>query len=155
MTGLQKQIGQYGSRVIALLLCFYLSGAVAVANCLATSCHALVTEQAVKVADEETPPCHRQQQPNEQPTNKDNSSRQTVIDDQQTPSAACCSFKHLPSDGVRRSSSSDEQPPIAAAPLVQSPLPKVEHQRIAFRVNYRSIPLNRGSTYLRCCVFLI
>jgi hypothetical protein len=66
-------------------------------------------------------------------------------------SLSCCPLVGLSSDPARKASASDAPLVIAANVLFLAP--KIEHPSKV--VSLRSQTRDRGSTYLRCCVFLI
>jgi len=66
-------------------------------------------------------------------------------------SLSCCPLVGLSSDPARKASASDA--PLAIAANVLFLAPKIEHPSKV--VSLRSQTRDRGSTYLRCCVFLI
>lgn len=152
------------TRFVALLLCFYLSGAMMLAACLLTSCFAAAAADFSREISAENPEscsmkdhscCRRKKQSPDEPARDESAASQTKNLTGQPAAIDCCGFRHLPADAVRWQAAPDNEPETAFLPPVRPRFPKAERKNAVLADDYRPVLLDYGGTYLRCRVLLI
>lgn len=133
----------------ALFLCVWLSGA----TC-AIACGAATVAAGEAAAQAEAPSCHAGNHETQNAGDKDElapfvSSKNTV------PTLDCCAFLKITAERAQKIAQFDANVAAPVAPFKFAAPVFVARQTVSFQKFYQPIPLNRGSTYLRNCVFLI
>lgn len=151
------------SRFTSLFLVVWLSGAACLLSCGAMEARAAWAtyseHQAVQVV-EEASSCHsgshnccHGKAEEKQETGKNTASLSSPS--KKTPSLDCCSPLHFVQINLAHNIKQVDTAIAAPAFDLQPLKPVFKRQKVSFQPAYQPIPLDRGSTYLRNCVFRI
>jgi hypothetical protein len=150
------------SRFTALFLMVWLSGAACLLSCGTMQARAALAthneHEVVQVVEEASCPmgshrcCHGKAEKNQE---TDENTASLSSPSKQTPSLDCCSPLHFVqinvAHNIKQVDTTISVPVAAIEPLK----PAFKRQKVSFQQAYQPISLNRGSTYLRNCVFRI
>lgn len=147
------------SRFIALFICVWMSGAACLLSCGAMEVRAALAEthehEALQLIEESCPLHTHDCCDGKTETKEDENAVSLSAFRRQTPSLDCCSPLHFVQTNVAPNAGQVDAPVLTAVAPIKPTLPVFERRRVSFQKTYQTIPLNRGSTHLRNCVFLI
>ncbi|HZH34846.1 MAG TPA: hypothetical protein VEX64_08400 [Pyrinomonadaceae bacterium] len=154
MKGFVGQLHQNTPRVLALLLCLWLSGAVSVIQCGAMEMRMQAAKAAAASDEGESCPMSGNHDCCKGKEKKDRKQTSFAFPQKGSPQLDCCAFVKLPpADPARRVNQIDA--PATVAGIIGFEIPALEEPKISSSKAFRSIPRDRGSTFLRNCVFRI
>lgn len=137
------------SRFVALLLCFWLSGAVCV-----LACGTAAQTEKTSVAGASTCPMHNHQAA--EADSQTNSKTANFSEHQNhAPKMNCCAFGYFLTNSAQTSGQTNLSFAAATAAPVKFNFPANARREISFPRIYQTIPRTRGDTYLRNRVFRI
>lgn len=156
MTAARKKLQSLTFKFVSLALCLWLSGATCAISCGAMIVRAGDAQNLLNEVTEESS-CHgktQKAQPARARDEKNDDGFSLAAAANQQPTLDCCTFLNLTAEKVGKIKQTDSQFAAASQPFKIS-APEFARQTVSFQQAYQPIPLNRGSTYLRNCVFLI
>ncbi len=151
---MRTKLQKLSFKIAALTLCLWLSGATCAISCGTMVVRAATETPSVKAEVVEESSCHgktRRAKTDGEKADKgfslrSNFGHQATLD--------CCSFLNLTAEKTGNVAHFNSQIAAPVSPL-ETFTAKFERQTVSFQIFYQPIQLNRGSTYLRNCVFRI
>lgn len=151
-------IRQKTAPLLALFLCFWLSGTMCVTACGASGTLPVVTKHhsgAESIGSVGACPMHAGGEAKQPETEENADSVKLDRRQNQPPKFECCAFAYFLTHTAPQTAPADNQISTSAAATVRFNLPAAVNQAVFLKKTYQTIPQPRGQTYLRNRVFRI